>query len=93
MLFLPWCRTIGYDGGDCCICTCFVTPTRACGDDGEYDCVDPGASCDIDDQGDDGSESDDGGGSDRYSSDSDDDGGVVPLDEGEDEGEVLFGRG
>ena len=90
MLFLPWCRTKGYDGGDCCICACFVTSTRACGENGEYDCADPGASRDIDDNDD---ESDDGGGSDSYSSDSDHDGGVVPLEEGEDEGEVLFGRG
>lgn len=35
----------GYDGGDCCECTCDSTLPFSCGDDAEFDCVDPSASC------------------------------------------------
>ena len=37
----------GYDGGDCCDCTCVSTTAYTCGDSG-YDCVDPDSSCDVD---------------------------------------------
>lgn len=39
----------GYDGGDCCSCTCVSTETRTCGEYGEYACLDPSASCVDDD--------------------------------------------
>eukprot|EP00904_Undaria_pinnatifida_P003008 jgi/Undpi1/12708/HiC_scaffold_6.g02376.m1 len=41
----------GYDGGDCCECTCVSTDEYTCGDDnhGGFACVDPGASCVEDD--------------------------------------------
>ena len=40
----------GYDGGDCCECTCVSTDDFTCGDssDGGYTCVDPGALCFVD---------------------------------------------
>ena len=34
----------GYDGGDCCECTCVSTGPLSCGLNG-FDCVDPSASC------------------------------------------------
>ena len=44
-------RQPGYDGGDCCECTCVSTDEYTCGDDnhGGFACVDPGASCVQDD--------------------------------------------
>ena len=35
----------GYDGGDCCGCTCVSTPDATCGENGGFDCVDPDSSC------------------------------------------------
>lgn len=37
----------GYDGGDCCECTCISTAQYTCGNDlhGGYTCVDPNAAC------------------------------------------------
>ena len=35
----------GYDGGDCCECTCADTEEYTCGDNGEFDCVDPRSLC------------------------------------------------
>lgn len=37
--------TAGYDGGDCCECTCANTEEYTCGDNGEFDCVDPRSLC------------------------------------------------
>ena len=41
----------GYDGGDCCQCTCVSTEDYTCGDDhhGGYACLDPSAPCVDDD--------------------------------------------
>ena len=41
----------GYDGGDCCQCTCVSTEEFTCGDEfhGGYACLDPSASCVDDD--------------------------------------------
>lgn len=41
----------GYDGGDCCQCTCVDTEEYTCGDHGHggYACLDPSASCVDDD--------------------------------------------
>lgn len=43
--------TKGYDGGDCCQCTCVSTEDYLCGDDhhGGYACLDPNAPCVDDD--------------------------------------------
>lgn len=41
-------RTVsGFDGGDCCECTCVSTPSFTCGDGshGDFDCIDPDAPC------------------------------------------------
>lgn len=38
----------GYDGGDCCECTCVSTEAFTCGDEA-FACVDPSASC-VDDE-------------------------------------------
>lgn len=36
----------GYDGGDCCDCTCVSTAQTTCGEEGiGFDCRDPDASC------------------------------------------------
>lgn len=77
----------GFDDGDCCICTCFVSPTEACGTGGEYDCIDPDADCDAEDGGDDGNSSQGSAGDevvpedgDDNSSGDDDDGAAVPFD-------------
>ena len=37
----------GFDGGDCCECTCVDTMDFTCGDEsfGTFDCVDPSAPC------------------------------------------------
>lgn len=40
-LNVPSC---GYDGGDCCSCTCVDGPTHSCSDS-DFDCIYPG--CDI----------------------------------------------
>lgn len=45
----PWCGApalAGYDGGDCCSCTCTDAPEDdyQCGGNG-FNCVDPGAPC------------------------------------------------
>ena len=44
----------GYDGGDCCQCTCKSTDRFSCGDgsNGGYACLDPNATCVDDDDGD-----------------------------------------
>ncbi|CAN0475167.1 unnamed protein product, partial [Scytosiphon promiscuus] len=34
----------GYDGGDCCECTCVSTTSHDCGDAG-FTCVDPTSGC------------------------------------------------
>ena len=39
----------GYDGGDCCECTCVSTSDYTCGEHGGYFCLDPGANCVGDD--------------------------------------------
>ena len=41
----------GYDGGDCCQCTCVSTDLFTCGneDDGGFACIDPSAECVDDD--------------------------------------------
>lgn len=39
----------GYDGGDCCECTCVDTEMYTCGDYGGFACLDPSASCVDDD--------------------------------------------
>ena len=41
----------GYDGGDCCECTCVSTDAFTCGDIdlGGFSCVDPSAPCAKDD--------------------------------------------
>ena len=41
----------GYDGGDCCECTCNDTPQFICGDPqfGGFACLDPNAPCVDDD--------------------------------------------
>ena len=36
----------GYDGGDCCACTCVDGTDYSCGDSG-YDCQDPTAGCTL----------------------------------------------
>ena len=43
--------TSGYDGGDCCACTCESTVDYTCGDPdtGGYACIDPSADCVDDD--------------------------------------------
>lgn len=38
----------GYDGGDCCVCTCQDGPDYECGDLG-FSCIDPDAPC-VDDE-------------------------------------------
>ena len=38
----------GYDGGDCCECTCVDTADHTCGDHG-FSCLDPDALCFDDD--------------------------------------------
>ena len=38
----------GYDGGDCCECTC-VGSELQCGQYGQYACIDPAAPCVDDD--------------------------------------------
>ena len=46
-------RTLsGYDGGDCCLCTCESTLEFTCGDQshGGFACIDPSATC-VDDDG------------------------------------------
>lgn len=35
----------GYDGGDCCECTCISRMDVTCGENAGYDCVDPSSSC------------------------------------------------
>ena len=35
----------GYDGGDCCECTCVSTDDFTCGQNGGFACVDPSAAC------------------------------------------------
>ena len=35
---------LGYDGGDCCECTCVSTVEAACGDN-DYNCIDPSYPC------------------------------------------------
>ncbi|CAM9527606.1 unnamed protein product, partial [Ectocarpus sp. 13 AM-2016] len=35
----------GYDGGDCCPCTCEDIPTYPCGSFSRFSCVDPNAPC------------------------------------------------
>ncbi|CAM9907104.1 unnamed protein product [Pylaiella littoralis] len=39
----------GYDGGDCCECTCEDRPNQKCGQNGGYTCIDPEAACVNDD--------------------------------------------
>ncbi|CAN0440595.1 unnamed protein product, partial [Pylaiella littoralis] len=39
----------GYDGGDCCECTCEDRPNQKCGQYGGYTCIDPEAPCVNDD--------------------------------------------
>lgn len=41
----------GYDGGDCCQCTCVSTTSFTCGDNfhGGFQCIDPSAPCVADD--------------------------------------------
>lgn len=39
----------GYDGGDCCECTCVTTEYYICGRNGGYSCIDPSAYCVDDD--------------------------------------------
>lgn len=39
----------GYDGGDCCECTCVSTDDYTCGDNGGFSCLDPSAPCVNDD--------------------------------------------
>lgn len=41
----------GYDGGDCCDCTCISTDEHTCGDLGKggFACIDPSAPCTDDD--------------------------------------------
>ncbi|CAM9941869.1 unnamed protein product [Scytosiphon promiscuus] len=41
----------GYDGGDCCVCTCTDGPVHQCGGTG-YTCIDPDAHCVNDGDGD-----------------------------------------
>ncbi|CAM9678212.1 unnamed protein product, partial [Scytosiphon promiscuus] len=36
----------GYDGGDCCACTCANT-AFTCGQYAKYDCLDPGVECAV----------------------------------------------
>lgn len=52
---LPCCPQ-GYDGGDCCICTC--ESETLCGTSrdfgGGFDCVDPSAECEEEEEDDDG---------------------------------------
>lgn len=45
------CLSSGYDGGDCCECTCVSTAFFTCGseDYGGFACVDPSAPCVDDD--------------------------------------------
>ena len=40
----------GYDGGDCCECTCVSTSEHTCGDEefGGFECLDPKAQCSDD---------------------------------------------
>lgn len=90
----------GYDGGDCCICTCFVSPTEACGEDGEYDCKDPSASCSADDKEDDSKDDspdevppEEEDGEEEEEEDEEGGEGAVPLNEDdEDEGRTSFLR-
>lgn len=43
--FPPRCYLVaGYDGGDCCACTCTSGPKYDCVSS-DFACVDPGASC------------------------------------------------
>eukprot|EP00904_Undaria_pinnatifida_P003012 jgi/Undpi1/12711/HiC_scaffold_6.g02379.m1 len=42
----------GYDGGDCCSCTCVNTEDYTCGENGGFTCLDPSAEC-VDDDDDD----------------------------------------
>lgn len=37
----------GYDGGDCCQCTCVDGPVFACSGDNSFDCVDPNANSSL----------------------------------------------
>ena len=48
---LLFCNDPGYDGGDCCECTCVSTANFSCGKEyhGGYTCVDPNAPCFGDD--------------------------------------------
>ena len=50
-LMLHFQTTPGYDGGDCCECTCVDTPYFRCGSNhhGGYACLDPSAPCVDDD--------------------------------------------
>lgn len=44
-----FCLSQGFDGGDCCFCTC-ISSDNNCG--GNFNCIDPDASCVDDDDGD-----------------------------------------
>lgn len=39
----------GYDSGDCCSCTCVDTDDYTCGENGDFQCIDPAAPCVDDD--------------------------------------------
>lgn len=39
-------KECGFDGGDCCECTCVDSLDHVCGSHG-YDCRDPGAACEF----------------------------------------------
>lgn len=39
-------KECGFDGGDCCECTCTESGAHACGSHG-YDCQDPDAACEL----------------------------------------------
>ena len=39
----------GFDGGDCCECTCVSTEQYTCGENGGFSCLDPSAPCADDD--------------------------------------------
>ena len=48
---LPFLNASGYDGGDCCQCTCVSTTSFTCCDEfhGGFECLDPSAPCVADD--------------------------------------------
>ena len=44
-MFPPISNVPGYDGGDCCECTCIIDFLYPCDDELPFECLDPNAPC------------------------------------------------